>query len=356
MFQSDIHDLNSGFAIDLSSAADSRSPLRGVCIFVDFPNVPAGKSEHPDTDFYRELLIEDGLAVFRQISFGKLRLEVDCIGKWFTMPKDDGEYGMERVITYHTHRNYISDALAVSCGEVNYRNYDILYIVPVHGSAVPYSPTMVAKDCPIPCGSGENAAGMGLIVTFGADMYFRKGKLFAHENGHILGLPDLYTYEVSDGMTDCFGHIGTYDLMGLIEAMAPDYLGYSKWRLGWLDDSQTITVREGEEGEFTLTPVETAEGTKLIVMPIDEYNGYVLEYRAPVGLDEKLPADGLLLYRINGKVGNGRGCITVIPPEEEKLLKLSTRRTDGLLAEGTALTREGITVKALGGGKVKISR
>ena len=42
--------------------------------------------------------------------------------------------------------------------------------------------------------------------------------------------------------------------------------------------------------------------------------------------------------------------------EEEKLLKLSTRRTDGLLAEGTALTREGITVKALGGGKVKISR
>ena len=73
MFQSDIHDLNSGFAIDLSSAADSRSPLRGVCIFVDFPNVPAGKSEHPDTDFYRELLIEDGLAVFRQISFGKLR-------------------------------------------------------------------------------------------------------------------------------------------------------------------------------------------------------------------------------------------------------------------------------------------
>ena len=355
MFRSTIHDLNSGFAIDHNSAADSRAALHGVCIFVDFPNVPAAKSEHPDIDFYYNLLIRDGLDVFEKISYGKLNLRVDRIDQWFTMPKNDADYGMDRVITYETHRNYIRDALDISCGAVDYTKYDILYIVPVHGSAVPYSPTMVAKDHPIPCGT-DGKAGMGLIVTFGADMYFRRGKLFAHENGHILGLPDLYTYEVTEGMADCFGHIGTYDLMGLIEAMAPDYLGYSKWRLGWIDDSQVICVKPGESDEYTLTPVETPDGAKLIVMPIDEYNGYVLEYRVPMGLDEKLPADGLLLYRINGTAGNGRGCITVIPPEEEKLLKLSTRQPDGLIREGTSIDREGIALRSLGGGKVNITR
>lgn len=354
MFRSTIHDLNSGFAIDLDSAADSRSALRAVVLCVDFPNVPASASERPDTGFYYDLLVRDGLDVFRKISYNKLNLTVDCIYQWFTMPKNDADYGMDRVITYETHRNYIKDALDISCSTVDYTKYDILYIVPVHGSAVPYSPTMVAKDHPIPCGNGK--ASMGLIVTFGADMYFRRGKLFAHENGHILGLPDLYTYEVTEGMSDCFGHIGTYDLMGLIEAMAPDYLGYSKWRLGWIDDSQVSRVNPGENGEYELTPVETENGAKLIVMPIDEYNGYVLEYRAPIGLDEKLPEDGLLLYRINGTAGNGRGCITVIPPEREKFLKLSTRQPDGLIRKNVSLERGGIQIHSLGGGKVKITR
>lgn len=354
MFRSTIHDLNSGFAIDLDSAADSRSPLRAVVLCVDFPNVPAPASEHPDIGFYYDLLVRDGLDVFRKISYNKLNLTVDCVSQWFTMPKNDADYGMDRVITYETHRNYIKDALDISCGTVDYTQYDILYIVPVHGSAVPYSPTMVAKDHPIPCGDGKT--GMGLIVTFGADMYFRRGKLFAHENGHILGLPDLYTYEVTEGMSDCFGHIGAYDLMGLIEAIAPDYLGYSKWRLGWIDDSQVIRVNTGENGEYELTPVETENGTKLIVMPIDEYNGYILEYRAPIGLDEKLPEDGLLLYRINGTAGNGRGCITVIPPEREKLLKLSARQPDGLIRKDVSIRTEGIEIHSLGGGKVKIIR
>ncbi len=355
MFQSTIHDLNSGFAIDLASAADSRAELHAAFICVDFPNQPAASSEHPDVDFYYDLLVRDGLDVFQKISYGKLRLTVDCIPMWFTMPKNDDVYAMDRVITYETHRHYIEDALAVSCHDVDYSKYDILYIAPVHGSAVPYSPTMVAKDYPIPCGDGKNA--MGLVVTFGADMYFRKGKLFAHENGHILGLPDLYTYDVAPEAGDCFAHIGTYDLMGLIEALAPDYLGYSKWRLGWIDDDQVICVRDqSSNGEYTLTPVETAGGVKLIVLPIDEYNGYVVEYRAPIGLDEPLGCDGLLLYRINGTIGNGRGCITVIPPETEKYLHLSVREPDGLLLPGVSVEREGIRVTALGEGKVKVER
>lgn len=347
---SPIEDLNAGYAIDHRQAADSRSKLRAAFICVDFPNKRGPDSRHPEPSFYYDLLARDGLEVFREISYGKLRLEVELFDRWFTMPRDDGDYHMERVISPERHRAYMQDAMDVSCGVVDYSQFDILYIVPVHGSAVPFSPTMVGKDRPLSCASGE----IGLAVTFGADMYHRKGKLFAHENGHILGLPDLYTYEVTAGAADGFSHCGTWDLMGWIEGLAPDYMAYSKWRLGWIEDDQAACAAEG--GEFTLTPVETGEGLKLVMIPLDEYHGYAVEYRKPIGLDEALPEEGLLFYRLDGTVCGGLGCLTIIPPEEEQYLRLDRSAPDGLIRSGQTASRDGVTVTALGGGRVRVTR
>ena len=346
---SPLEDLNSGYAIDHRQAADSRSKLKAAFICVDFPNRKGPDSQHPEPSFYYDLLARDGLEVFREISYGKLDLEVTLFDQWFTMPKDDEAYHMERVITAGTHEAYIQDAMDISCSVVDYSQFDILYVVPVHGSAVPYSPTRVGKDRPMSCSSGS----LGLAVTFGADMYRRKGKLFAHENGHILGLPDLYTYQVTEGAQDGFSHCGTWDLMGWIEGMAPDYLAYSKWRLGWLEDSQAANGEAG--GEFALTPVETAEGLKLVMIPLDDYHGYAVEYRQPTGLDAALPEAGLLFYRLDATADGGMGCLTIIPPEEEKYLKLDRAAPDGLIRAGQSASRDGVTVTALGGGRVSIT-
>lgn len=351
-YTSPLDDLNAGFAIDLDTAADARAELKALFLCVDFPNRRAADSKHPEPKFYYDLLAGEGLEVFRQISYGRLRLDVELADRWYTMPKCDADYDMERVITWETHRNYIKDALDAA-QDIDFGQYDILYIAPVEGSAVPYSPTMTAKSWPVEAANGSK---IGLVVTFGADMYFRRGKLFAHENGHILGLPDLYLYDVPAGIRDCFAHCGTYDLMGLIEALAPDYLAYHKWRLGWIDDDQTAEAARGEVGTFALTPVEVPGGLKLVNIPLDGENGYIAEYRTPTELDEKLGADGVLVYRISAKVPNGMGCVTVIPPEPEKYLALDTHTPDGLLLAGQSVEREGIRVTHLGGGRIEVSR
>lgn len=345
---SPLEDLNAGFAIDCRQAADSRSKLRAAFICVDFPNRRGADSQHPEPSFYYDLLARDGLEVFRAVSYGKLDLEVTLFDQWFTMPKEDEAYHMERGVSREGHGAYIQDAMDISCAVVDYSRFDILYIVPVHGSAVPYSPTMVGKDAPVSCASGS----VGLVVTFGADMYHRKGKLFAHENGHILGLPDLYTYQVTEGAEDGFSHCGTWDLMGWIEGLAPDYLAYSKWRLGWIEDSQVACAEA--DGTFTLTPVETAEGLKLVVIPLDGYHGYAVEYRQPLGLDAGLERDGLLFYRLDGTVEGGMGCITIIPPEEEKYLRLDRSAPDGLILQGQSACRDGVMVTSLGNGGVRV--
>ena len=74
----------------------------------------------------------------------------------------------------------------------------------------------------------------------------------------------------------------------------------------------------------------------------------------PTGLDKALGQDGVLVYRISAKVPNGRGCVTVIPPEPEKYLALDTRTPDGLLLSGQTVEREGIRVTHLKKGPITV--
>ncbi|MBQ5782457.1 MAG: hypothetical protein IIV99_03615 [Oscillospiraceae bacterium] len=349
-FKSTIDDLNGGFAIDYTQAGDAHKKLKAAFVCVDFPNKKAADSKYPDTKFFYDLLCTDGLRVFDIISYGKLDLEIDHYDKWYTMPKNDDVYEMNKGITGERQRAYLKDAMDITCHEIDYSQYDILYVCPVHDAEVPYSPTMVDASRPISCESGE----IGLAVTFGRDMYKRKGLLLAHETGHIMGLPDLYTYGVTEGARDAFGHCGTWDLMGWIEGIAPDYIAYSKWRLGWLDDEQFAVAEES--GEYQLTPVETAEGLKGVIIPFDEYHGYIVEYRQPLGLDENLPEEAILVYRIDGTIRSGKGCISLIPPQEELYLQIDRDKLDGICRKGETVSRDGISVTSLGGGKIKVTR
>ena len=359
-YTSPLTDLNAGFAVDLSSCADARSPLKALFLCVDFPNCRAADSPHPDTRYYYDILAGEGLRLYEKMSYGRFRMTVTLCGDWVTMPKNDADYQMERVITWETHRRYIQDAFD-AVPDLDFGAYDIVYIAAVEGSAVPYSPTMAAKGWPV---RAKNGTGCGLVVTFGADMHYRRGKLFCHENGHILGLPDLYLYDVPEGVRDCFAHCGPFDLMGLIEGSAPDYLGYHKWRLGWIDDDQVTEFGPGESGRVELTPIEVPGGMKLVNLPlsreaggeIDGENGYIAEYRAPMDPDGELERDGVILYKISGRVQNGAGCVTLIPPEPEKYLRPDPRSSDGLILPGVTLTRDGIRLTHEGGGVVRIER
>ena len=91
------------------------------------------------------------------------------------------------------------------------------------------------------------------------------------------------------------------------------------------------------------------------MVPLDDYHGYAVEYRMPAGLDAALPEDGLLFYRLDATVDGGMGCLTIIPPEEEKYLKLDHSAPDGLIRTGQSASRDGVTVTALGGGRVRVT-
>jgi immune inhibitor A len=123
--------------------------------------------------------------------------------------------------------------------------------------------------------------------------------VLCHEFGHLLGLPELY----APGGAAHEG-IGVWGLMGQGTwlghgASPPHPEAWSKAQLGWVD-AETITAsRRGVE----LPAVE--ESPRVIRVPAapgtpEEY--YLLENRARIGADAKLPGEGLLVWHVDERV------------------------------------------------------
>ena len=81
-----------------------------------------------------------------------------------------------------------------------------------------------------------------------------------------------------------------------------------------------------------------------------------MEYRQPLGLDENLSEEAILVYRIDGTIPSGKGCITLIPPQEELYLQIDRDKLDGICRAGETVSRDGISDTSLGGGRIKVER
>ncbi len=132
----------------------------------------------------------------------------------------------------------------------------------------------------------------------------------AHELGHLIGLPDLYHPVEGILPEQRRWVVGCWSLMaagawGCGEVGSTGYWprpshpgAWEKKRLGWLDE-----IRYPPEAEFqtvTLPPVQTTG--EILELPLGANERLLVEYRAHIGFDEYLPAEGVLVYRINDTI------------------------------------------------------
>jgi hypothetical protein len=120
--------------------------------------------------------------------------------------------------------------------------------------------------------------------------------VFCHEFGHMLGLPDLYARPENPGMEGS----------GIWSAMANQvgggrpqhFCAWSKEKLGWVKPTVLDpTIKQ----KLILGPVEDSpkECYKVLVRP-DGSEYFLLENRRKKGFDTRLPAEGLLIWRVVG--------------------------------------------------------
>ena len=129
--------------------------------------------------------------------------------------------------------------------------------------------------------------------------------VYAHEFGHILGLPDLYDRDDSDGSSAGLGEwclMASGSWLGWAGDTPSHMSTWCKIQMGWIEPT---TLTEGQTG-LEILQVET-EAFALKVWE-DDYNWsryFLIENRQAVGFDSYIHGVGLLIYHIDENQGYG---------------------------------------------------
>ncbi|WP_327355452.1 M6 family metalloprotease domain-containing protein [Streptomyces sp. NBC_01304] len=290
--------------------ARSTGEIRALNLMVDFPDAPG---EGPATGRLAEFFPQTQ-DWFRTASYGRLTYRPDApIKDWLRMPQAFSAYGIERGAPFDPgYRQLVEDIVQAADPKVDFRAYDLVNILVTPNAGPSALDTVLsvtfAGNHEAPVADGVPVANASFVYSRqddGSGSYAETGyRVLPHENGHVFGLPDLYT---SDGG----GAVGHWDIMSEDWGANNDLLGWHKWKLGWLDDNQISCAANPGTTEHVLTPLGATGGPKVAFVPLSDETGYAIELRTRGGNDESVCKPGVLIYRVDADVDTGHGPVTV---------------------------------------------
>ena len=124
--------------------------------------------------------------------------------------------------------------------------------------------------------------------------------VFAHEYGHVLGLPDLYDTDSSSASIGYWSLMasGPYNSVKNSGDLPAHLDAWCKYYLGWITPTEvkgTLTDEPITQAATTADVYQLLDGTPLS----GEY--FLVENRQKSGFDGGIPGEGLLIWHIDGK-------------------------------------------------------
>ncbi|MGW7362106.1 M6 family metalloprotease domain-containing protein [Streptomyces sp. NPDC054841] len=296
--------------------ARSTGEVRALNLMIDFPDAEgAGAALDRFGEFFPQT--EQWYATS---SYGRLvyRPEVP-LAHWLRMPMPFAAYGIERGAPYEPgYRQLVQDIVAATDHQVDFSAYDLVNILVTPNAGPSALDTVLSvtfsgnPDAPYADGVAlGNTSFVYSRQDDGSGTYSETGyRVLPHENGHVFGLPDLYTSEGG-------GAVGHWDIMSEDWGANNDLLGWHKWKLGWLDNNQVGCASESGSSEYELTPLATRGGRKLVFVPFAADSGYAVEVRTRAGNDEAVCEPGVLVYRIETDIDTGQGPVSVVDSDKD---------------------------------------
>ncbi|MFF0445731.1 M6 family metalloprotease domain-containing protein [Streptomyces sp. NPDC004609] len=288
----------------------STGEIRALNLMIDFPDA-AGEGQAMDRlgEFFPQTS-----EWFRTSSYGRLSyLPQAPVTEWLRMPLPFASYGIERGSPYEpSYRQLVEDLVTVADAKVDFSEYDLVNVLVTPNAGPSALDTVLSVtfsgNIEAPVADGVPLANTSFVYSRqddGSGSYAETGfRVLPHENGHVFGLPDLYTSEGG-------GAVGHWDIMSEDWGANNDLLGWHKWKLGWLDSDQINCVSSSGTTEYTLTPLATTGGSKMAIVPVTPDTGYAVEVRTRAGNDDAVCQPGVLIYRVQSTVDTGHGPVTV---------------------------------------------
>lgn len=312
--------------------APSIGEVNMIVLFTDFSDVPAEES----TDSIFSIINPIAPDFFKEISYGRMQLNLKPHFEWLRLSKPSAYYGTA-IYKGQSHLDFIQEAVDLADNQVDFSEAHIVLVInnPL-AKAIQQGPTFKSSDPEYHIKADGQSISAG--ITSGYDLNHWGGIWLPHETGHTFGLPDLYHF----GTDNLNKYVGTFGLMGTCGAKAPGYFAFERWILGWLDDTQIYCFESGE-AIIEIDAIEIAGGTKAIIVPIDSTKAVVIESRRKIGFDKNIPKEGALVYLVNTTLPSGSGPIQVRPGFKSEYEFLQ----DAPMKKGDNYTFENVTIEIL---------
>ena len=288
-----------------TAAVPSQGKIKVLAICIDYPDYP---KNYETEDFVSLFNGPSNKPTFRQYyldnSYGKLDMSVDVIG-WVRAKKKYENYAHSG--GYAATHELVAEAIdgAEDAG-VDFSEYDNDNDGNVDGIIVIHS------------GPGAEEQGDEYIWSHRWEInskYYdnryisdytiqpetRYGGMvgigiFCHEFGHLLGLPDLYDTDLSNGKSNGIGEWGLMGTGGWLgdEAYPAGMTAWSKETMGWAN----VTDITDKHGAYTIRAASrNNEFYKIRTPNSNEY--FLIENRQQEGVDAQLNGTGLAVWHID---------------------------------------------------------
>ncbi|MBU1628207.1 M6 family metalloprotease domain-containing protein [bacterium] len=287
-----------------------------LAIFIEYPDLPFTYN----VDNFQQLLFSrnpeeprSAADYYNEVSYGKYRMMGKAVG-WYRAKNNCAYYGADDAYgsdNYDRVAELVQEAVEAADPDVDFSEYDNDKDGIVDSVNIFYSGTTDGVG-----GDNEGiwphmyyiwaSTNDGVTVM----LYCIQPELweneittigiFAHEYGHILGLPDLYDYDGSSsgvGIFDimCYGSYG--NAYGRNGDCPTHFSAWCKNQLSWLPFNE-ITLPGSQE----LSPIELNEECYMTKGMIESYypEYFLIENRQKVGFDKSLPGEGgILIWHID---------------------------------------------------------
>ena len=95
------------------------------------------------------------------------------------------------------------------------------------------------------------------------------------------------------------------------------FLGWVKWKLGWLDASQLRCLDSAGVLEETLSPIETAGGVKMLVLPSSATTAKVVEVHTLRSVSNQVCESGVIVYSVDVQAPSGTASARIMPARDD---------------------------------------
>lgn len=242
----------------------------------------------------RRAAVDEVQAYYDEVSYGKIRVKGTIIERWIRIPIKVKEldlfhynYDRDHMLRVDVRTSAIIDELI---GDAQYGIRFAVYAGQIWGHAREENRTAFVSES-------------------------RGASVYAHELGHLLGLPDLYSYELASEGRYPNIYLGQWDLMSASWLLV-HFCSWSKLRLGWINEEQVVDVTQKHERPFIIDAIENKSAKILLVrVPLSENEAYYIEVRARLGLDarvDRFMRMGVLILLVNEALSPENGKVAVI--------------------------------------------